>query len=978
MRVPVTTPIHRGGGPTAQASFEEERAELLRLLRSDGILYASETQPVVSRDGKKARWMLDSLKVSLTPRGNELAGRCLLTLLDRFEGRQIATYGVTGIPLLSACIGASGGKYRGIIVRKERKKHGSMKLLEGPVDKGEPVILLDDSVSSGLSMQEGTEKLTEAGLLVEGGVCLVRFGWYGGFARMMEQGLHMEALYDIWQDFIYHMPDEERPTPNLTKVLPPHTMSGDAAFDRDARIHPCVYARLAIEHYLKTGELLTPPRRLDRDYDARGGAWVSVRQKDNVYDRSARDGVWHLPGDTTASLGAPHDLALAALRTAASLPKGRAGRRLLKTAQLAVTFFSELEECTVGQLDNDRYGIVVRSLERPGWMGGALPRMPGITTSWAQLEHARRKNARLISFEPYVIYRHDVEKVVEEGAVWPKSGVPRVPSPFDDAAIGARLASRALDLARKIKGIGETTTDPLPDDLLPEGADSLYVTAYAGGRFRGCMGSKIRYLDKDLQTLVARALDDTRFTDKTGDLAVSVSILYDALELGAFSPDEVMERVRVGEQALLVHQGDRVGMLLPFVAVRSSLGPKEFAAEVIDKAGITRPPYRWCRFECATWLATAKGVAKMEGALVPGEPPLHLSDAIARFAPLVCDYMVHEQKSDGSFYSTYSPFSDQRYDGLATARLAHAAWVLGRAAEAFGHAGAGRAAAKVIPYLEGLVAQGDDGLPWIDDGRDPPTIAEVAFTLLALIAQPKRSAKRAKLAGALAQRLLRSIDDHGRFRVFRDEEHESDVYQDYAPGEALLALGQARLAGVAEVPLEGAVERALAYYRRRFRWVRSFGQVSWWAQAYAAWAAITGRGDLTAFVFEVADFTIRYQSEGHGGFWTDQQPDTPGFTTALYLEGIGAARALARRSGDEPARVRAYEASLEAGFRFLDRLVYQDRDGVLLPNLARAKGGVRASARASEVRLDFAGHMLSALVEAQTPPLPFMGDGAEG
>jgi hypothetical protein len=53
---------------------EAERAELLALLRARGILYQSDTQPVLSRDGTSARWMLDSLKVTLTPRGDELAG----------------------------------------------------------------------------------------------------------------------------------------------------------------------------------------------------------------------------------------------------------------------------------------------------------------------------------------------------------------------------------------------------------------------------------------------------------------------------------------------------------------------------------------------------------------------------------------------------------------------------------------------------------------------------------------------------------------------------------------------------------------------------------------------------------------------------------------------------------------------------------------------------------------------------------------
>src|SRR4030095_6786126 len=127
--------------------FHLARSELLEMLRERGILYRSSTQPILSRDGTSARWMLDSLPVTLSPRGAELAGRCVLELLKRFDGRQIASYGVTGIPILQSCIDRSAGRYHGLLVRKERKQHGSLKLIEGRIDPGEPTILIDDLVT---------------------------------------------------------------------------------------------------------------------------------------------------------------------------------------------------------------------------------------------------------------------------------------------------------------------------------------------------------------------------------------------------------------------------------------------------------------------------------------------------------------------------------------------------------------------------------------------------------------------------------------------------------------------------------------------------------------------------------------------------------------------------------------------------------------------------------------------------------------
>src|SRR4051812_27194320 len=394
------------------ASFHADRDELLALMRKEAILHESPTQPVLSRDGSTARWILNSLQVTMTARGAELAGRCILELLKGFEGRQLATLGLTAVPILNACIAQSGGRYHGLLVRKERKQHGSLKLIEGPIDRDEPTILIDDSISSGMSMQQACNTLREAGIRVEGGVCLVRFGWYGGYARMQEQGYRVAAVSDIWTDFMYHMEDEPKPIGNPTKLFP--TLQwGDAQAPEG--LHPAELARIALREFITSGTLPRPPQKLDRDYPAEGGAWVSLRSREDIHLRLARDGFWVFPGEEAWS--APETVIRAAAKTAATLPQEKA-LALLDDSTIAVTFFTALTPCRVGELDNDHYGIVVRSLERPGWMGGALPRMPGILNEWDQYQHARITNAQLVPFEPHEILRHGLIKAIEPGTAW--------------------------------------------------------------------------------------------------------------------------------------------------------------------------------------------------------------------------------------------------------------------------------------------------------------------------------------------------------------------------------------------------------------------------------------------------------------------------------------------------------------------------------------------------------------------------------
>jgi orotate phosphoribosyltransferase/AMMECR1 domain-containing protein len=946
-------------------SFHEDRAELLGLLRRGAILRRTPTQPVLSRDGTSHRWMLDTLSVTLTPRGAELAGRCVLELLNRFDGRQVATYGLTAVPILQSCVLQSGGRYRGLLVRKERKPHGSLKLIEGPVDKSEPVILIDDSVSSGTSMEEACARLEEAGLRVEGGVCLVRFGWHGGYALMQERGYHFEAVYDIWDDFIRHMEDEYQPPPNPTKCFPEFEWSGERAPEG---LHPARLARLAVSEVLTSNRLPRAPRRLDREYDSRGGAWVSLRPRGDVHSRHAREGFWHFPGEAPAAAAA-EDLLLAALLTAKQLPAGREGLELLEQSAVAVTFFSELERCTVGRLDNERYGIVVRSLERPGRMGGALPRMPGIVGEWEQFQHARRKNAGLLSFEPYELFRHEVVKLVEPGAGWQPTGVPAAEAApwHEDARVCAPLAERARDLVvAQLTGRPETTRPPDLAGRL-EGLDSVYLTVYVEGRLRGCMGGAAGELDEDLRRLARAALEDARFGGDAApaaadEVAVSVSLLFDEFRIGACAPEEVVRYYRHGHQALMAHDGESVGLLLPFVASTNNLDPAGFAREVLVKAGLSEPPFYWCRFDCATWLADARGVSRTVGGFPAApEPAEELSALLARRAALHARYLLRHQKPDGSFYAAYEPFRNRLYEGCDLPRLAHGAWVLARASRLPGGGELKEAADRAIEHLLNAAAEGDEGL-WLEAEGQSPSVAELSFLLLALCESGAGDAGARRDAAARAAATLWGCVTlpHGRVRTHRDAE-PSDEFQDYFPGQLLLALAAACDAQVSEVD-EERLARAFLYYRHRFRHRRGFGQVSWYAQAFARWWHVRRDARFAEFAFETVDWLLAYQQEKTGAFVNDHQPETPGYMTAVYLEAVAAASNLAAALGREGRRL-SYSAAYERGLRFLDRLVIQGRDASVLPSPDYAAGGLRRAVHYSEIRTDFVQHALSAVLE---------------
>jgi AMMECR1 domain-containing protein len=694
---------------------------------------------------------------------------------------------------------------------------------------------------------------------------------------------------------------------------------------------------------------LRPPQHLDKDYDSAGGAWVSIRSRENLHRRHARGGFWHFPGETSRS--AADDVVMASLSTAASLPRGEEGLSKVSESAFAVTFFSALELCNPGQLDNDRYGIVVRSLERRQIMGGALPRMPGIVNEWAQFQHARIKNAKLISFEPYELFRHEVVKAVEPEEKWQPTGVPapeQLPWHKDSNVCGP-IAERARDLVLGHLFDRAETTPPLPDDLFPEDVDSLYVTIYIEGHLRGCMGLAVRNLDDDLKKIVGAALRDDRFAEAApvdaDSIAVTVSLLFDPLALGYCPPEEVVNYYRHGDQTLMVYQDQRVGLLLPFVASLWSLDNVSFAKAVLDKAGLTEPPYNWCRFDCATWFAGCEGVWPTIGGFAPPQSDLPpVEQLVARHRKLHVPYLLKHLREDGTFFSSYQPFHNRLFQGSDPARQAHGAWVLARAYKTLGGDELKNAAGKVI---DSLVA---------NTVRD--TAAETSFLLLALSnldnEDPRRSLIK-DLAAALWERIELP---HGRIATHTNADDPSlDAYQDYFPGQVLLALAVACEQNASAID-EERLRRSFQYYRHRFRYKRHFGQVTWLLLAFSKWWEVTGETHFADMTFEIADWILGYQQDKSGGFINDHQPGTPGYTTAVYLEGIAAALSIANG-----ARRETYLDSCARGFRFLDQLIIQERDRSILPNPDYAIGGLRQGLHYSEIRTDFVQHSLSATLE---------------
>ena len=247
-------------------------------------------------------------------------------------------------------------------------------------------------------------------------------------------------------------------------------------------------------------------------------------------------------------------------------------------------------------------------------------------------------------------------------------------------------------------------------------------------------------------------------------------------------------------------------------------------------------------------------------------------------------------------------------------------------------------------------------------GENKPSVSEIAFLVLAICELPSGDYRRPQARG-LADVLWSAIDGQGRIATHFTLEQPGDIFQDYFPGQVLLALAAAVREQLTETD-ENRLEKAFRYYRHRFRYRRNFGQVSWLMQALSAWWHLRHEEQFAGMVFEIGDWILEHQQEKTGGFLSDDQPDAPGYTSALYLEGIGAALGVAREVDAE--RHDRYWAAYLHGLRFLHQITIQPGHAALLPNTDYAIGGLRMCLDSSFVRIDFVQHALSCVLERFT------------
>lgn len=146
------------------------------------------------RSGKRSSFYLDKYRFETRPDLLRAIGERLASVAADVEPDTVRLAGpaLGAVALAASASMASGLPF--IIVRSEIKEYGTANRIEGPFEREDLVLLLEDVVTSGGALAESVSALREAGLVVRNAVCVVDRE-EGGADALARLGVRLHSLY---------------------------------------------------------------------------------------------------------------------------------------------------------------------------------------------------------------------------------------------------------------------------------------------------------------------------------------------------------------------------------------------------------------------------------------------------------------------------------------------------------------------------------------------------------------------------------------------------------------------------------------------------------------------------------------------------------------------------------------------------------------------------------------------------------------
>ncbi|WP_134323820.1 orotate phosphoribosyltransferase [Cumulibacter soli] len=170
-----------------------DRARLLELINEIAVVHGK----VTLSSGKQADWYVDLRRVTLHHEAAPLVGKVMLEATKDIEYDVVGGLTLGADPVATAMLHAAAAQGRALdacVVRKEQKKHGMQRQVEGPGVEGKRVLAVDDTSTTGGSVLQAVDALRAAGAEVVGVALIVE---RGAKPAIEEAGIPLVSAFTI-------------------------------------------------------------------------------------------------------------------------------------------------------------------------------------------------------------------------------------------------------------------------------------------------------------------------------------------------------------------------------------------------------------------------------------------------------------------------------------------------------------------------------------------------------------------------------------------------------------------------------------------------------------------------------------------------------------------------------------------------------------------------------------------------------------
>lgn len=158
-------------------SFDDSAHKIAEFLLQIKAIKLNPENPYTWASGRKSPIYCDNRKTLSYPQIRTYIRQVYVDTINKSFGKPDVIAGVATGGIAQGALIAQEMGLPFVYVRSEAKKHGLTNMIEGALEKGQSVIVIEDLISTGGSSLKAVEAIREAGCTVKGMVAIFTYGF---------------------------------------------------------------------------------------------------------------------------------------------------------------------------------------------------------------------------------------------------------------------------------------------------------------------------------------------------------------------------------------------------------------------------------------------------------------------------------------------------------------------------------------------------------------------------------------------------------------------------------------------------------------------------------------------------------------------------------------------------------------------------------------------------------------------------------